>query len=271
MSDGRGDSSFEHRTRVAHAGYTEHIYFDHLLFEDLASRESYSGMMALAVGGRRMTAQEASVLDDVAIILSVADPRIWPLKLTRLVASYGRWIAGVAAGNLCLEGAQIGHWLCGRAAENLVDLGDLIEAEKGRADAAERALETLLQREKSLVGFGVPFRPEDERVVALRKSLQRRGRHTMKHWSTLEAVSTVMMRDRGLPPNMCLGVAAACLDLGFQPAQIGALATALAQNVFIANAFESARQSRGDLRVFPPEHVEYVGTPPRVSPRASGR
>jgi hypothetical protein len=265
------NAAFEFATKIAHAGWTEHQYFGHRLFGELAGRESYAGLMALAVGARRLLPEEVSVLDDVAIILSVADPRIWPLKLTRIVSSYGRMIAGAAVGNLCLEGAQIGHWLCGRAAQNLIDLRALIDANRGRGDEVENALATLLDREKCLVGFGVPFRPEDERVVALRQSIRARGRDTLTYWQTLEEVSNVMQRDRQLPPNMCLGVAAACLDLGFTPPQIAALATALAQDVFIANAFEGSQHKLETLRELPASHVSYAGTAPRSSPRAIAR
>ena len=51
------------------------------------------------------------MLDDLAVILSgAADPRIWPLKITRLVGSYGGTIAGFVAGQLCTEcDAHLGH------------------------------------------------------------------------------------------------------------------------------------------------------------------
>ena len=59
-----------------------------------------------------------------------------------------------------------------------------------------------------------------------------------------------------------------CLDLGFAGHEIGALATYLNQNCFVANAVEGAAQSAEVFRKLPDDTIDYVGVPPRESPRS---
>jgi len=96
------------RTRSAHWGYEEHRYFGHAVFAELRGRESFVGLTALSVLGRRLSADVCALLDEAAVCLTLADPRIWPLKLTRVVAAYGQAIPAAAAGLLIQEGARIG-------------------------------------------------------------------------------------------------------------------------------------------------------------------
>jgi len=69
------------RTRSAHWGYEEHQYFGHAVFAELRGKESLSGLTALSVLGRRLSREACALLDEAAVCLTLADPRIWPLKL----------------------------------------------------------------------------------------------------------------------------------------------------------------------------------------------
>jgi len=255
-------------SRVALAGYGDHRYFGASLFEELLGEETVSGMIALSVGGRRLDADERATLDDLAVALSVADPRIWPLKLTRLVASYGGTIAGFAAGQLCLEGDLIGLWPSGVAAANLVELA--IAAASCDADGAppRDAIVRWLASKKRLVGYGIPFRELDERLEALRPRLAARGRTRARYWRLMEELSRVVHAERGLRPNIVVAAAALLLDMGFSPEQVGAIGYFLNVNVFVAHAFEGATQRAAPMRELPAEAIDYVGRPPRTSPRA---
>jgi len=93
------------RTRTAHMGWDEHRYFGRAVFGDLTGKESLTYLMALSILGRELPRDCYPVLDDAACSLTLADPRIWPLKLTRLVASYGSTVPAAAAGLLIEEHA----------------------------------------------------------------------------------------------------------------------------------------------------------------------
>jgi hypothetical protein len=256
------------RTRVGHADWGDNRYFGHSVATDLAGTETIAGLIALATTGRRFPEDERAVLDDIAVVMTVADARVWPLKMTRVVASYGGSLAAVAAANVCLEEAHVGHWTSGEAAALLLELR--AEAPTLTVESMREPLDRRFRSGMRLMGFGVPFRPEDERVRMLRECLVRRGRASLPHWRTLEAASGAARLLRGLEPNIGLGVAAACLDLGFTPRQISLVCVALGQTDYVANAVEGADQCPPVLRRVPDESVEYVGKGHRTSPRMGG-
>jgi hypothetical protein len=256
-------------TRSAHWGWDEHRYFGHKVFEELAGHESFMGLTALSVLGRRLSPEDCCVLEDAANTLTMADPRIWPLKLTRVVASYGGTVAAAAAGLLVEEGAQIGPWACGRAAGVLAELHAEIGTRQDDAKHVRGVVVRYLERHAFIWGFGTPFRSRDERLVAFRRCMNTRGRHTRPHYRTMEAVANAVRGFRRAEPNIVLALAAVCLDMGLAVDEIGPLATTLMQHMFFAAAVEGARQAPEFLRELPENYVTYVGRAPRASVRAT--
>lgn len=252
-------------TRVGLAVDGDNLFRGHSVLHDLVGREGFWTAISLAVGGPRLGAEAAGVLDDITICGLAADPRIWPLKATRLAAGYGSDVLGVSVGMMAADGAAIGPKMVGRTAEFIHEVTRLTE---GRTEHVRAVLEAHLSAGGRVYGFGVPFRPADERMEALRTRIRARGRAELQHWSIMEAASTYVMERLGLPPNIASGAAAATLDLGFEPEQIAALQWAFFSPCFWANACEGAQQ-RADVLLRLPEHViEYVGAAPRESPRA---
>lgn len=256
------------RTSVAVERSSEHDFRGHAVFAELVGHESAGGLLGLAVGGRRLTSDERSVLDDCAVVMALADPRIWPLKLARVVASYGSFVAGLCAGTVCLEEALIGPWSCGGAAELLAELAAELGDRAHDPDAVEAAVLRRLAAGRRLAGFGVPLRGEDERLVALRARVRALGRADLFHWKLMETVAAVVLREQRVQPNIAMGLAPAALDAGFAAREVAPLMVTLLQATFVANAIEGAQQRDAFLRDVPREHVDYVGAPPRTSPRA---
>ncbi len=253
-------------TRVGRADHGGNVFFGHRVEEELIGHETTTSLLVLAVTGRRASEEQVRVLDDVAVVLSSADPRIWLFKATRLATAYGGMLAGMVAGSLCLHRASVGHLTASAAAELLRDLraevGDLASGE-----ALERALEARL-RTGRLIGFGVPFRDRDERAVALERRLETTGRAELPFYRMLRALAPIVRRERRLEPNLGGHLAACFLDLGFEPRDVGPLVYALGQHTFLANAVEGARQAPEVLRSLPASRVRYEGAAPRRSPRA---
>lgn len=248
----------------------DHGYMGHALFGSLAGDATLTELIAMAVGGRRLSPEEVRVLDDVAGVMAVADPRVWPLKIARLVASEGGFMIGLCAGQLCLEGARVGPWSCGAAARLLIQLDEWIGSRMEDAQLVRAAVRRALER-GPLVGFGVPIRPADERVEALGRILTHRGRAGLHYWRLLGAVARAVRGLKGIAPNIGAGVGACMLDLELSPRQIGPLATALIIDTFVANAFEGAQQRAALLQCLPVAAVRYTGPAPRRSPRARSR
>jgi hypothetical protein len=255
-------------TRTAHWGWDEHRYFGHEVFAELTGNESFMGLGTLAVTGKRLDAESRALLEDAAAALTLADPRIWPLKLTRVVASYGGMPNALAAGLLVQQDAQIGPWVCGRAAEVLLGFRDRLDGRWDDSVLAKQLVEAHLAEHRFIWGFGTPFRQHDERLVAFSSCVERRGRHTRDHWRTLVTIAAAAREVRKVEPNIGFAMAAVSLDMGLDPSDIGPLVISLVTHMFVAHAVEGARQAPKLLRQLPDAAVAPSTRPPRESPRA---
>ena len=256
-------------TRVAKHLLGENMYFGHRALADLLEHETSTGLMFMAAIGRRPTDEEREVLDVVAVIMTSADGRIWPLKLGRLVASYGGSLAGWCASLLTMEGPRLGPWILGYAAKDLVELRAAIGVHVDDEDVVAGEARAFFERKRRVVGLGVPLRVHDERYVALEGWVERTGRAGHAFWRIQSALAAHARAAENLAPNVGLGIAAVLLDLGYTPLQISALVTFVNQNVFAANAFEAAQQCAEEMQRLPDECVSYIGPAPRNSPRAA--
>jgi hypothetical protein len=254
-------------TRVGHAEWGDNRAFGHSVAQELAGKESYVGLLSLAVAGRRLTASECALLDDLAVVMTVADPRIWPLKLVRVVSSYGGCLAAFAAGSLCLEEAFVGHFTTGEAAQMLVETRRALGDRCFELEAVTEHVRALLEPGKRLLGLGVPFRPVDERVVMLMERVHARGHADLPFWRLFLLFQTALERVKKLRPNIGLAAAALCLDLGFPPRECAILVTSLGSTDFLANAVEGSLQAPAVLRELPENAIVYRGCEPRTSPR----
>jgi len=253
-------------TRSAHWGYDEHRYFGHAVFEELRGRESFAGLTALSVLGRRLAPEVCALLDETAVCLTLADPRIWPLKLTRLIASYGHAIPAAAAGMLIQQEARIGHWTMQNAAAALVALKSQVDAVS--SDDAQRVVRSYVREQPFVWGFGTPFRKRDERLLAFRDSVERRGFDRLPYFKLFDALAREVTAERHACPNIAAALAAVLLDQGLAVREIGPLAIALSQHMFMAHGVEGAALASPVLQRLPLEFVRYVGPKPRQSPRA---
>ena len=262
------------RTRVGHSEWGDNRFRGYSVAQQLVGRETATGMLVLAIAGKRIDQNGCAMLDDLATVMAVADPRIWPLKLVRVTSAYGGCLAAVAAATITLEGALVGHASTGRAAAVLVDLRErlLTNAAPGE-NASDLAIETecrhLLAAGTRTVGFGVPFRQRDERVDMLAARVAARGRADLPYWQLFVRVTATFRRIRRLEANIGLAAAAVCLDMGFSLGHIGPLVTALGASDLWCNAVEGSEQMPPSLQTLPTDCVRYVGPPSRVSPRAS--
>lgn len=250
-------------TRVAWAGWDDHAYRGHELFADLAGNTSFAGLLAIAVNGKRLDADACAMLDDLAVCMAVAEPRIWLLKLARVVASYGSAMAGYCAGHAMIDGGVLGGWVTQECAQMLVDFSHEVGDRIDDTTYVQSLAQALVNRTPRLAGFGVPFRSKDERVVALARCVEARGRTRLRYWRLLDAVASEVLAKRGLAVNIGGGAAAVALDLGFAPVEVAPIAMAITSNAFLSNALEGAELKSESLVRLPIDLVRYVGKPPR--------
>jgi hypothetical protein len=256
-------------TRVGYCGWHEHLFRGQRIFADLAGRIGYWQLYVLAIGGPRIDERAVRVLDACATCLAAADPRLPPMKMVRLLSSYGGTVAGIAGGYACAEDAAIGAWTACLGARLLLRIERELGDRREQPDAIEACLRRFRAERVMLHGFGVPARSVDERFEALKRCMHDFGAAEGRYWSLLEAMDQVTQRAFRTPANIAGGVAAASLDLGLSPEQAGTIGIMVTLPAFIASAVEGAEQAPEVLRSLPREHVDYVGTEPRPSPRAT--
>jgi hypothetical protein len=261
----------DERTRSAHWGWDEHRYFGYRVFAELTGRESLAGLLALSIVGRRLPPDCAALLDDAAAALTLADPRIWPLKLTRVLGAYGELVPAVAAGMLMQDHARIGPWACVEAAHALLALNRELGPAPHDAVRAREVVEAYLGERRFIWGFGTPFRARDERLVAFLPCVSRRGRDDLPYYKTMLTLTGAMRAVSKAEPNIGIAMAAVLLDMGLTPTQIGAVVIGLTQHMFFAHAAEAQQANDGVLRELPAAYVSYRGRDARVSPRARER
>jgi hypothetical protein len=253
-------------TTSAHWGWDEHQYFGHAVFGELAGKLDLTGLLAMSILGRKLEPQACEVLNDTAVCLTLADPRIWPLKLTRLLAAYGSPLVAAAAGLLSQEEARIGPWTTAGAAQLLAEFHhEIATLDKTPEDVVRR----YLDGHSFVWGFGTPFRGKDERLVAYRRCLEQRGRTQLPYYQTYERVAEQVVAARGDQPNIAMAIAAVLLDMGFAVNEVGPTTSVLMFHMFVAHGVFGTRESPEVLRTLPPECVKYMGAAPRVSPRAA--
>jgi hypothetical protein len=251
------------RTRVGRAGWGDYDHFGLRVFRDLAGSTSYLGLIAFSITGRRLSRADELLLDDLAVSSHVPEPRVWPIKLARLGSAYGRAMPGFLCGSIALDCDLVG----GRVAEDAASLLVELRAHLG-ANLDDSSISAFIKGRKRLIGFGVPLRDVDERVVSIRRCLQRRGRTDGEYWMLAERLWRVVKEARGIEVNIIGATAAICLDLGFAPADVVPIAAILLQPTLLANAVAGAVESPEELRRLPVHAVRYVGPGPRESARS---
>lgn len=196
----------------------------------------------------------------IAVCLSSPDARVWPLKLTRVLASHGDAAAAFFGAQLVSTGRTMGPGTVTGAATLLAGLGAVVDADD---DAFRAAVDDARAAARGrLPGFGVPFRPQDERLVGMRALIAARPAHrARRYWRTFERAVDVVP----VAANVALGTAALLLDIGVPAPLCGLGLSLLMTHVFLGHAVEAVHTD-AVLRALPATCVTYVGPPRRAVP-----
>lgn len=149
---------------------------------------------------------------------------------------------------------------------------DMTERHVGLADAARRVVEEHRRQGRRIPGLGHPMHKRREpRAQALRAVALELG-----VWGErarlLDAIAREASRSLGrpLPMNLAGAVAAALLEIGFEPLEMVGLAVLAYLPALIAHTTEEIREGV-PLRVIPEAlGARYAGPPERRLPRRSG-
>jgi len=261
----RDDAWGELPTRRAHWGHEEHRYGAWDVFGDLSRTESLAGLSAIAASGLRLTAEQQGIVDDAAIAVTLADPRLWPLKAARMIASYGRPTFAATVGSLVPDDSPVGPASVGRAGIVLAELALQLRPLHPGQPKRREAIAQFVESRRILPGFGVPFRQIDERRVFFERRVTDKGRDGLWHWQCWRELVVEVRQQRGLEPNIAMPIAAALLDAGMPPTSMGPLTQLIMFHMYVSNALEGAEPEQRLLQRAPDRCVRYVGRPMRTS------
>ena len=206
----------------------------------------------------------------MSLALCSPDARVWPLKMTRTLASYGNPVAGFFGAQLANASDRMGPGTATPSAHSLTWIAAQVGPEGDDAAVADAVARHLAERGR-IAGFGVPFRAEDERLVALRSMIARHPAVRRPMWRMFLRVEAVMRAKEQLPPNIVMALAALLLDLGLPAQRAGMLLTMMMAPTFSAHALEASEQDGPLLQELPAAALEYQGAAPRRSPAEAAR
>lgn len=245
-------------TRVGRALHGDNHFRGKSVARELLGRP-LTALYSLAIGGPELTEAQCRIIDALTASALASDPRIWPLKVAPLVASYGSTLAGRAGALSYFDGMMVSPMQSEDAAHALLRIQD--DLSQGTA------LEDILDAwEGPISGFGVPARDADERVTTMAAWYEEHvppGERPT--WALVRRIQEIRPHIR---PNITSLSSAIALDLGFTPHQAALLTCLYTDLAVLATSVEASRAREEALRHLPEACVTYQGAPPRRSPRA---
>lgn len=254
--------------RAGHIGDRDNRFCGAAVFGELAGqvREAIE-LLARACGLPALTAIDRDVVRMIALATASPDARVWPLKLARTLACYGNPYAGMYGAQLITRNEHIGPGVASAGAAALVWL-----RERAGDDADDAAIDAAvgehLATRGRIGGFGVPMRPEDERLVALRVWMTGHPAAARPAWRLHERIIPAMRARESIEPNIAIALSALMLDLGLPPHRCGPFLSLVMNHTFAAHALEAAEQDGPWLQRLPLDAIDDRSAPPRRTPAA---
>jgi hypothetical protein len=184
------------------------------LFGELLGRKSFFQVAALEIAGLELSDSDAELLEDAGVVTQIADPRVWPLGITRRAAAHGgsfgrALVAGVAS--FCTPKLAV------QPVAGFITFLDSVSAATVDGKALEDFVDQALATGERIPGVGRPTLRGDERVKPQLDLMRRFGRDQGPSVVMARDIDAVVERKKGLKVNSAGYQAALLRDLGFSP------------------------------------------------------
>lgn len=192
----------------------DHELRGHLLFAELLGRKSFIQVAALAIGNVELSDSDAELLGHEGVLTQLADPRIWPLTVTRRIAANGGSLAeSVVAGlaTLCTQQMTV------VPVAGFMRFLDRVEARVLPGQTLDAAVSDLLASGERIPGVGRPVLEHDERVPPKLELARRYGRADGPGMQLALELDRLLQARKGLRVNSAGFQGALMRDLGFTP------------------------------------------------------
>lgn len=248
-------------TRVGQIVEGDNRFLGRSVFEEWshALTSQADGLLA-AVGVHELSPVNRESLRLLVLCTLSPDARVWPLKLTRLIASHGDAAIGYFGGQLVSTGKIMGPGAVTQAARGLRWITAEVGDEPSDAAVAEAVKAWLVRCGGRFGGFGVPFRDEDERRVGLLRLTEGGPIEQRRHWRLHEQVVAALAP---LRPNCAISFAAMMLDMGVEPEHCGLFLSVSMSQMFLAHAIEASISDGARAHTIATGSIDYQGTSPR--------
>ena len=185
-----------------------------LLFKEILGKWSFFQTAAFEIAGVELSASDANLLADVGVLTQLAEPRIWPLTVTRRVAAHGgglarSLIAGIASA--CTKNMAV------LPVAGFMRFLDRVDAELSAGRALEEIVARMLAGRERILGVGRPAFGPDERVPHQLALNERYGRADGQSLRLAKRLDALLQERKGLRVNSAGFHGALMRDLGFSP------------------------------------------------------
>ena len=254
--------------RVGHIGDDDNRFCGAAVFADLAERfVSPLDLLGLGFGMPPLDDDAREIIRCVSLCLTSPDARVWPLKMTRLLSSYGNSMAGYFGAQLASFSDRMGPGTASYAAASLRWLQARLPTDATAEQVTAAVAEHVATRGR-IAGFGVPFRREDERLLSLHRLLAGHPALQRPFWRLHLRVVDALRASAKLEPNIVFPMTALLTDLGLSAERTGLFFSLLMNHTFAAHAMEAAEQDAAHLQTLPPASLDDRSRALRRSPRA---
>ena len=190
----------------------DHELREHLVFGELLGHMNAMQVLVYSVAGIELSVEDAAMLDDIFVILQVADPRIWPLAVTRNLFAAGRPLHARLLGGLT---SMMSPYFAIQPLSRALELLAEIEAAIADGVSFNEWVDEALRSKRRLPGFGRPILHGDERVPRIFAAIERAGRCGGPNVRRALGLGDELRRRKGLEINAIMPLAALLRDLGF--------------------------------------------------------
>jgi hypothetical protein len=218
-----------------------------LLFGEMLGKMSFFQVVAWAIGGVTLSAEDAELLAQSGIVTQLLEVEIWPLAVTRRIAARG---AGLGAALLGGVAALCTPRLAAMPVAGFMRFLDRVEQDLAGGSSLDEVIGAVLKARERVPGMGRPVLGPDERVPQQLSLYARYGRAEGPSVQLARGIDRSFFAAKGLRINSAGMHGALLRDLGFSPPAAAALSTlyfivpVLAHAVFAEERAASATNPR---------------------------
>ncbi len=219
----------------------DHAVRDRLLFGELLGKKRFFQMAAFEIAGLDLGERDAELLEHVGVATQIADPRVWPLGVTRRIAAGGGSLAHATLGGLaalCTERMAV------LPVAGFMRFLDRVTAEQTAGRTVAEVVDDVIARRDRVLGLGRPALSRDERIPPMLALYERFGRRQGASLELALELDAAFAERKGLRVNSAGIHGAVMRDMGFSPDAAGALCLLYFLVPVLAHAVYPAEVSR---------------------------